>query len=294
MRHMSRVLSATSYRQLTTGSNASAMLSYCRSRALVSSSRAQLRRHFSNDNNGGPDDRNSSSTILSNDASEADSKEQENKIQPSTSSKFVPFEDEDGQTILDYHEEKYGVQEEEGLEESNFYMYRRRHKPGSRLTDWTMRRGAKGPFDVDNLVETLRSEKMKDIAVIKVMPDVLYCDHLVIATALSPRHMTAVHQYVVKLHKMNRRPSDPFLTVQGEKQSQDWRVVDMNHIVLHLFSAETREKYDLETLWCVGDKFDDKVQRPEPDALVDMMEKHIKYLEELQPVKEVSRPEVSI
>ncbi len=46
---------------------------------------------------------------------------------------------------------------------------------------------------------------------------------------------------------------------------------------------ETRDYYDIETLWTVGEEFDDKTQRPEVDSVVDIMEKHIKYLQEIQP-----------
>ena len=33
----------------------------------------------------------------------------------------------------------------------------------------------------------------------------------------------------------------------------------LGHFVLHLMDAEMREQNDLETLWCVGPKFDDQV-----------------------------------
>jgi hypothetical protein len=57
----------------------------------------------------------------------------------------------------------------------------------------------------------------------------------------------------------------------------------MKNIVLHLFMKETRDYYDIETLWTVGEEFDDKTQRPEVDSVLDIMEKHIKYLQEIQP-----------
>jgi hypothetical protein len=33
----------------------------------------------------------------------------------------------------------------------------------------------------------------------------------------------------------------------------------LGHLVLHLMDAEMREQNDLETLWCVGPKYDDQV-----------------------------------
>ena len=34
--------------------------------------------------------------------------------------------------------------------------------------------------------------------------------------------------------------------------AEDWLVMDMGNIVLHLFQPEARASWDLETLWTVG------------------------------------------
>lgn len=80
---------------------------------------------------------------------------------------------------------------------------------------------------------------------------------------------------------MKKYRKDPFLELGGN-DSNDWKVVDMKNIVLHLFMKETRDYYDIETLWTVGEEYDDKTQRPELDPVVDIMEKHIKYLQEMK------------
>lgn len=59
----------------------------------------------------------------------------------------------------------------------------------------------------------------------------------------------------------------------------------MQNIVLHLFLSETRQMYDIETLWTVGHEFDDKTQKPQIDPVIDIMEKHIQFLEDLQPAQ---------
>jgi ribosomal silencing factor RsfS len=41
--------------------------------------------------------------------------------------------------------------------------------------------------------------------------------------------------------------------IAGEGAS-DWQVVDMGSIMVHLFLAEAREHYDLETLWSSAEK----------------------------------------
>ena len=43
------------------------------------------------------------------------------------------------------------------------------------------------------------------------------------------------------------------------------------NIALHLFLEETREKYDLETLWSVGEDFDDHTQQEERNPLAALL-----------------------
>ena len=81
---------------------------------------------------------------------------------------------------------------------------------------------------------------------------------------------------------MKRHPTDPFLDIGG-KECPDWKVVDMKNIVLHVFLKPIRDKYDIETLWTVGHEFDEKFQKSETESVTDIMEKHIKFLQEIKP-----------
>lgn len=60
----------------------------------------------------------------------------------------------------------------------------------------------------------------------------------------------------------------------------------MSNIILHVFLRETRELYDIETLWTVGAQFDDKIQRPDTNIVQDIMDKHISFLQQ-QSMKNV-------
>lgn len=55
------------------------------------------------------------------------------------------------------------------------------------------------------------------------------------------------------------------------------------NIVLHLFLPETREKYDLETLWSVGEQYDDLSHQAE-DPMLEAIMKHTVYLQDMQPI----------
>ena len=52
------------------------------------------------------------------------------------------------------------------------------------------------------------------------------------------------------------------------------------NIVLHVFTAETRAKYDLETLWTVGPKFDPKCQEEVKEPVFTLS--NLPWLEELE------------
>lgn len=51
--------------------------------------------------------------------------------------------------------------------------------------------------------------------------------------------------------------------IEGDKRSE-WVAIDLGNIVLHIMDRTTREKYDIETLWCVGAKFDPESNKVDP------------------------------
>lgn len=220
----------------------------------------------------------------------SDKSDSEKRVPVSLQQKFVPFEDSDSAVIRDWHEQQYGMQWEvkhREVDEESFYLYRERKKPDQRAYDSPVTRGVHGVFDIQDLVLVLRSEKLVDISVVRVPEHAHYCDYLVLATTKSRKHMEAVMQMIRKLYKLKKHDSDPFLgEAIGQKYSSNWQIFDMGYIVLHLFQREVRPVYDLESLWCVGPQFDENTVRPKYDAVVDFMDKQIKFMEQLQPLSE--------
>ena len=52
-------------------------------------------------------------------------------------------------------------------------------------------------------------------------------------------------------------------TLEGVKsgmKSDNWTCADMGTIIVHIMNEETRTKYDLESLWALGEQFDSKLQ----------------------------------
>ena len=70
-------------------------------------------------------------------------------------------------------------------------------------------------------------------------------DFMVIASGTSNRHMTAMSERVLEdLKKTNISG----IKIEGQG-GDDWILVDVGDVVIHLMSADAREFYDLESLW---------------------------------------------
>lgn len=57
----------------------------------------------------------------------------------------------------------------------------------------------------------------------------------------------------------------------------------LGNIALHLLMKNTRENFDLETIWSVGEQFDSHLNRP-ADELVTLLNEHSFSLDNLEPI----------
>ncbi|KAH7981823.1 hypothetical protein HPB52_001178 [Rhipicephalus sanguineus] len=149
------------------------------------------------------------------------------------------------------------------------------------LEGFNLKRGETGVFEVEELVDILREEKLSDIAVITVPKEMAYADYLVLATAISPRQARGVTEFLRKLYKRKKDSTDPNLVIEGE-ESADWKVLDMGNVVLHVFLAEARKHYDVETLWTVGSRYDD-LSHAKDDPVYNLLQQQIQLMQEMQP-----------
>ncbi len=70
-------------------------------------------------------------------------------------------------------------------------------------------------------------------------------DHMVIASGTSNRHVRAIVDHLLQTVKAN---GFAVLGVEGRDRN-DWVLVDLADVVVHVMRAETRAFYDLERLW---------------------------------------------
>ncbi|PIE47498.1 MAG: ribosome silencing factor [Gammaproteobacteria bacterium] len=102
-----------------------------------------------------------------------------------------------------------------------------------------------------NLVQkSLEDVKAKNITVIDVAKLTEVTEYMVIADATSIRHVKALSDHVaVEAKKAGFNP----LNRKGEK-GNDWILVDLGSVIVHIMTPAAREFYDLEGLWSSPDE----------------------------------------
>lgn len=108
-------------------------------------------------------------------------------------------------------------------------------------------------------MEVLRKENARNLCVIKLPKDLQYVDYFCIVNGISYRHMIGMAQFVRKCYKMKRQSGDVIPRIEGEL-SKDWICMDLGNIALHIFTKDSREYYDLESLWCLGEDYEKRIK----------------------------------
>uniref|UniRef100_D3TRF4 Mitochondrial assembly of ribosomal large subunit protein 1 n=1 Tax=Glossina morsitans morsitans TaxID=37546 RepID=D3TRF4_GLOMM len=143
-----------------------------------------------------------------------------------------------------------------------------------------LKRGIRGVFDIDSLVEVLRKEGAEDIFVCSVPTELKYVDYLVVCSGRSHRHLTAIAEFVRYMYKVKRHSDDTLPKIEGKK-SHEWMALDLGNIALHILAPKIRTSYDLESLWAIGVEYDRVFNKPE-DPLIELFEKHSTLLADIK------------
>lgn len=89
----------------------------------------------------------------------------------------------------------------------------------------------------------------KDLAVIDVCGQSAEFDLFVLATGQSRRQLHAISEQIDDA--LEKGMGERRYGIEGYSESH-WIVLDYGSVVVHLFDEETREFYDLESLWADG------------------------------------------
>ena len=96
-----------------------------------------------------------------------------------------------------------------------------------------------------NIEKILDNNKAHNISSINLKNKSYIADYMIIASGRSSRHLQSLSEILVaelkKLGMNNCR-------IEG-RESNDWKLVDAQDIIVHIFHPEKREFYDLEKMW---------------------------------------------
>lgn len=101
------------------------------------------------------------------------------------------------------------------------------------------------------IVKTLDRKKAEDIKVLKITDLTIIADYFVIADGTSITQTRALADEVeFRLKEQGIAPNQTQGTTGG------WIVLDYGDIVVHIFTKDQRDFYNLERLWQDGDEID--------------------------------------
>ena len=90
------------------------------------------------------------------------------------------------------------------------------------------------------IADLLDEKKAEDIEIFDLTDSGYFVDAVVVATSIASKHALML---VDEMKKNLKKDGEEILNVDD---SDDWTIVDMGDVLVHLMSAEYRKRYNLE------------------------------------------------
>ena len=104
------------------------------------------------------------------------------------------------------------------------------------------------PVTIQQCVEALDQKKAEQLRILHVGDISSITDYFIIATGTSNPHLKALSRTVVET--LDREGLDAVVSGAGDQSG--WVVVDAYDFMVHIFTADTRDYFNLEGLWKDG------------------------------------------
>ena len=98
----------------------------------------------------------------------------------------------------------------------------------------------------NSIEKILDDNKAKDIITMDLEGKSDVCNYMIIASGTSDRHVITIAEKIIYHLKHEEENISPISEGLNEGK---WALIDAAGIAVHIFHPETREYYDLETLW---------------------------------------------
>src|SRR5262249_37544336 len=96
------------------------------------------------------------------------------------------------------------------------------------------------------LADLLSEHRGENVCVIDLRGICNWTDFFVVATVTSRTHMDGLNRHIKEYCGEN---GIGIFGSSGKNNDEQWRLIDLGSIVIHLMTSETRDFYDLERLW---------------------------------------------
>lgn len=109
------------------------------------------------------------------------------------------------------------------------------------------------PYELAKLaVKALDDKKARNIKLLKTEEQTILADYFVICNGTSSTHIKALTEAT---DEVLSNAGEPPLRREGHR-SGTWVLLDFAAVVVHIFTEEAREFYDLERLWVDSEEMD--------------------------------------
>lgn len=207
-------------------------------------------------------------TSFANEEKKTEEKEDIEEIDPKDFPELYPeetdgaeFDEKDEQVDTDWFvDPEYA--EEKQLSEKDFIPMWQRQALGDHLEDrLALQQASKelmesGKLTAETVCSLLEESKLDNVKIIDVREKCDWAEYMIVASsAKGDKYLSSVAEHVGGVVKkaIHSNPSNlkeqPIPYIEGRSDKSGWLLIDLGRIIVHLFTPEMRERYDLEGLW---------------------------------------------
>merc|ERR1712062_287298 len=119
-------------------------------------------------------------------------------------------------------------------------------------------------IDLDKVYTVLVEQGAIDICCIKV-PERNYCEYFIVCGTRSAGQLRNIPINLAELAIQEGYRKPVIEGISKGFESTDWTSIALDNTVVHIMTPDARQRYDLETLWALGEKYDSKMNFDQAD-----------------------------